>query len=64
MTTTTAGDATGPIKDCIFNNKTFSRSKEDFVWFLKTAIADKTSDAYTELFHRMLKIFVGADTNK
>merc|ERR1712002_711770 len=50
--------------DLIFNEKTFSRSKEDFVWFIKTAIADKTSDAYAELFHRMLKIFVGADTNK
>jgi len=62
--TTTDVDTTSPIKDLIFNEKTFSRSKEDFVWFIKTAIADKTSDAYGELFHRMLKIFVGADTNK
>jgi len=62
--TTTAPNATCLIKDCIFNEKTFSRSKEDFVWFIKTAISDKTSDAYGELFHRMLKIFVGADTNK
>jgi len=60
----TATDVCTQIKDLIFNEKTFSRSKEDFVWFIKTAIADKTSDAYAELFHRMLKIFVGADTNK
>merc|ERR1712168_932345 len=52
------------ITNLIFTEKTFNKCKEDFVWFIKTAIADKKSDAYGELFHRLLKIFVDADTNK
>ena len=37
----TATDVCTQIKDLIFTEKTFSRSKEDFVWFIKTAIADQ-----------------------
>jgi len=61
---TTTNDHTTIIRDLIFTEKTFNKCKEDFVWFIKTAIADKKSDAYGELFHRLLKIFVDADTNK
>merc|ERR1711887_208124 len=50
-----------PVTNLIFTEKTFNKNKEDFVWFIKTAIADKKSDAYGELFHRLLKIFVYAD---
>merc|ERR1711970_814831 len=42
----------------------FNKSKEDFLWFIKKAIADKKSDAYAELYHCLLKMFVDADTNK
>jgi len=60
----TSTDTTCVIKDFIFTEKTFGKSKEDFVWFMKTAVGDKTSDAYGELFHRLLKMFVDADTNR
>jgi len=59
-----ATTTTHVIKDFIFTEKTFGKSKEDFIWFMKKAIGDKKSDAYTELFHRLLKIFVVADTNR
>merc|ERR1711970_384022 len=42
----------------------FNKSKEDFLWFIKKANADKKSDAYAELYHCLLKMFVDADTNK
>merc|ERR1711970_1326311 len=42
----------------------FNKSKEDFIWFIKKADADKKSDAYAELYHCLLKMFVDADTNK
>merc|ERR1711874_911628 len=48
----------------IFTEKTFGKSKEDFLWFVKKAIADKSSAAYGELFQKLLKIFVNADTNR
>merc|ERR1712112_430762 len=47
-----------------FTEKTFGKSKEDFLWFVKKAIADKSSAAYGELFQKLLKIFVNADTNR
>merc|ERR1712215_55100 len=46
------------------NSTGFNKSKEDFIWFIKKAIADKKSDAYAELYHCLLKMFVDADTNK
>merc|ERR1711913_226295 len=52
------------ISAFIFTEKTFGKSKEDFLWFVKTAIADKSSAAYGELFQKLLKIFVKADTNR
>jgi len=42
----------------------FNKSKEDFNWFIKRAISDPQSDAHAELYHRLLKMFVDADTNK
>merc|ERR1712215_551992 len=42
----------------------FNKSKEDFIWFIKRAIKDKKSDAYAELYHCLIKMFVDADTNK
>merc|ERR1712055_442498 len=42
----------------------FNKTKEDFIWFIKKAVADKKSDAYAELYHCLLKMFVDADTNK
>jgi len=62
--TETANSTTGGIQELIFGEKTFNKSKEDFLWFIKKAIANKTSDAYGELFHKLLKKFVEADTNK
>merc|ERR1712055_657491 len=56
--------ATINIPAFIFTEKTFGKSKEDFLWFVKTAIADKSSAAYGELFQKLLKIFVNADTNR
>merc|ERR1712154_129369 len=52
------------IQEFIFSEKTFNKSKEDFLWFIKKAVACKTSDAYGELFMKLLKKFVDADTNK
>jgi Ca2+-binding EF-hand superfamily protein len=52
------------IQEFIFCEKTFNKSKEDFLWFIKKAVACKTSDAYGELFMKLLKKFVDADTNK
>merc|ERR1712033_139065 len=43
---------------------TFSKSKEDFIWFVKKAVRDKKSYSYSELYHSLLKIFVDADTNR
>merc|ERR1712215_195301 len=42
----------------------FNKSKEDFIRFIKKAVADQKSDAYAELYHCLLKMFVEADTNK
>merc|ERR1712076_204811 len=42
----------------------FNKSKEDFIWFIKRAVKDKKSDAYAELYHCLIKMFVDADTNK
>merc|ERR1712215_665790 len=42
----------------------FNKTKEDFIWFIKTAMKDKKSDAYAELYHCLIKVFVEADTNK
>merc|ERR1712215_357108 len=42
----------------------FNKTKEDFIWFIKKAVGDKKSDAYAELYHCLLKMFVDADTNK
>merc|ERR1711970_742116 len=42
----------------------FNKTKEDFIWFIKTAMKDKKRDAYAELYHCLIKMFVDADTNK
>merc|ERR1711970_828335 len=42
----------------------FNKSKEDFIWFIKRAIKDKKSDAYAELYHCLIKMFVDVDTNR
>jgi Ca2+-binding EF-hand superfamily protein len=34
----------------------FNKSKEDFIWFIKKATADKKSDAHSELYHCLLKM--------
>jgi len=52
------------LKDFIFTEHTFGKCKEDFVWFIKKAVSDRKSDAYTELFQRLLKMFVDFDTNR
>merc|ERR1712228_1135713 len=43
---------------------TFNKSKVDFICFVKKAVQDKKSYSYSELYHSLLKIFVGADTNR
>jgi len=43
---------------------TFNKSEDDFIWFCKKATRDHKSDAYVELFHTLLKMFVDADSNK
>merc|ERR1711874_709589 len=60
----TEAATTTNIPAFIFTEKTFGKSKEDFLWFVKKAIADKSSAAYGELFQKLLKIFVNADTNR
>ena len=42
---------------------TFNKSKEDFIWWVKKAMADKKSYSYSELYHSLLKMFAEADTN-
>merc|ERR1712055_1173333 len=42
----------------------FNKSKEDFIWFIKRAMKDKNSDAYAELYHCLIKMFVDVDTNR
>jgi len=42
----------------------FNKSKEDFIWFVKKAVSDHSSDAHAELYHCLLKMFVDADTNE
>merc|ERR1712055_722249 len=42
----------------------FNKSKEDFIWFIKRAMKDKKSDAYAELYHCLIKMFVDVDTNR
>ena len=42
----------------------FNKSKEDFIWFIKQAVKDKKSDAYAELYHCLIKMFVDIDTNR
>merc|ERR1712025_703264 len=41
----------------------FNKSKEDFIWFIKKATSDHKTDAHSELYHALLKMFVDADTN-
>merc|ERR1711970_1410845 len=41
----------------------FNKSKEDFIWFIKRAVADRKSTSHAELYHGLLKMFVEADTN-
>ena len=41
----------------------FNKSKEDFIWFIKKATSDRKSDAHSELYQALLKMFVDADTN-
>merc|ERR1711868_203880 len=41
----------------------FNKSKEDFIWFIKKATSDRKTDAHSELYHALLKMFVDADTN-
>merc|ERR1711875_121856 len=41
----------------------FNKSKEDFIWFIKKATSDRKTDAHSELYHSLLKMFVDADTN-
>merc|ERR1712055_851550 len=42
----------------------FNKSKEDFIWFIKRAMKDKKGDAYAELYHCLIKMFVDVDTNR
>merc|ERR1712105_205920 len=42
----------------------FNKSKEDFIWFIKRAVKDEKSDAYAELYHCLIKMFVDVDTNR
>merc|ERR1712142_1283494 len=42
---------------------TFNKSKEDFIWWVKKAVADRKSYSYSELYHSLLKMFAEADTN-
>merc|ERR1712126_724352 len=42
---------------------TFNKPKEDFIWFVKKAVNDK-SHSHSEMYHSLLKLFVDADTNK
>ena len=42
---------------------TLNKSKEDFIWWVKKAMADKKSYSYSELYHSLLKMFAEADTN-
>merc|ERR1712133_135910 len=41
----------------------FNKSKEDFIWFIKKATSNRKSDAHSELYQALLKMFVDADTN-
>merc|ERR1712227_206979 len=41
----------------------FNKSKEDFIWFIKKATSDRKTDAHSELYHALLKMFVDADIN-
>jgi len=52
MSTTTTGSIS-----------TFNKSKEDFIWWVKKAVADRKSYSYSELYHSLLKMFAEADTN-
>merc|ERR1712133_37003 len=36
---------------------------EDFIWVIKKATSNRKSDAHSELYHALLKMFVDADTN-
>ena len=46
------------------NMTSFKKSKEDFIWFIKTASTDITSAAHAEQYHSWLKMFIDADNNK
>merc|ERR1712038_2212408 len=41
----------------------FNKSKADFIWFIKKAVANKQSEAHAELYNALLKMFIDADTN-
>merc|ERR1712126_385160 len=41
----------------------FNKSKEDFIWFINKATSNRKSDAHSELYQALLKMFVDADTN-
>merc|ERR1711913_218821 len=53
--TVTMSTSTGSIS-------TFNKSKEDFIWWVKKAVADRKSYSYSELYHSLLKMFAEADT--
>merc|ERR1719384_2604947 len=42
----------------------FNKSKADFIWFIKKAVANKQSEAHAELYNALFKMFIDADTNK
>ena len=46
------------------NMTSFKKSKEDFIWFIKTASTDIKSAAHAEQYHSWLKMFIDADNNK
>merc|ERR1712107_82635 len=56
--------STSPKMSCPAPVNTFNKSKEDFIWFVKKAVTDKKSYSHSEMYHSLLKLFVGADTNK
>jgi len=44
-------------------NAGFNKSKPDFIWFIKKAVANNASSEHAELYNALLKMFVDADTN-
>ena len=39
------------------------KSKEEFIWFIKKATSTRMSDTHSEIYSRLLELFVDADTN-